>query len=187
MRFFTPTVESDLELPASYKEALPELSPAEELEMRARTVKMLSELTGKTLMPGKEGQEQAIDLAKQMMSDPRMRPDYSKYPNDTLAFLAGMVAQSSVQIVDELSSLKMYVVNKLIMEAENAATSKDRISALKNLGDIDGIDAFKRRTEVIHTVKPIEEVEKELLGVLDAVKNMVLDGEYTEIKDSHSS
>jgi hypothetical protein len=61
----------------------------------------------------------------------------------------------------------MYVVNKLVLEIEQAKDSKSRIMALSKLGEVDGIDAFKRRTEVTHAVKPIEEVEQELLKVLN--------------------
>ena len=49
-----------------------------------------------------------------MASDPKHRPEFANYPNETLAFLAGMVAQMNVSIVEELSDLKMYVVNKLV-------------------------------------------------------------------------
>jgi len=75
----------------------------------------------------------------------------------------------------------MYVVNKLIFEVENAKTSKDRISALTKLGDIDGVDAFKRRTEVTHVVKSLEEVESELLSTLATLKLTAIDADFTEI------
>jgi len=111
------------------------------------------------------------------MENPQMRPEYAKYPNEVMAYLAGMVAQSNVALVDELSELKMYVVNKLLYEVEHAATSKDRIAALTKLGDIDGVDAFKKRTEVTIQIRPIEEVEKELLDTLN-----VLETRFIEVK-----
>jgi hypothetical protein len=40
---------------------------------------------------------------------------------------------------------------------------------------VDGIDAFKRRTETTHVVKPIEEVEKELLSVLEGIEYKVIE------------
>jgi hypothetical protein len=41
--------------------------------------------------------------------------------------LAGMVAQMNVSIVEELSDLKMYVVNKLVAEIEAAKDPKIRV------------------------------------------------------------
>ena len=118
------------------------------------------------------------------MADPSLRPDYSRYPNETMAFLAGMVAQTNVQIVDELSDLKMYVVNKLIMEVENAPDSRTRISALSKLGEIDGVDAFKKRSEVTVQVKPIHEVEQELLSVLDNIEYAVLESGRVKVQET---
>jgi hypothetical protein len=92
-----------------------------------------------------------------------------------------MVAQMNISIVDELSDLKMYVVNKLVMEVENAKDSKARISAIAKLGEVDGVDAFKKRTEITHKIQTIEEVEKELLDTLGALENRVIDVEAREV------
>jgi hypothetical protein len=92
-----------------------------------------------------------------------------------MAFLAGLVAQSNCAIVDDLSELKLYVVNKLVYEVEHADNSKIRIQALSKLGEVDGVDAFKKRTETTHIIKPIEEVEKELLSVLEGIEYTVID------------
>jgi hypothetical protein len=92
-----------------------------------------------------------------------------------MAFLAGLVAQSNCAIVDDLSELKLYVVNKLVYEVEHADNSKTRIQALSKLGEVDGVDAFKKRTETTHIIKPIEEVEKELLSVLEGIEYTVID------------
>lgn len=174
-------IDEGIPLPRSATEALPELSPAEELDMRARTIKLLADLTDSPLSASDEDADTAMQLAQQMMEDPKMRPDFASYPNETLAYLAGMVAQSKVQLVDELSELKMYVVNKLLLEVESAKTSRDRIAALTKLGDIDGVDAFKRRSEVTHVVKPIEEVEAELLKALDVLQLSAVEADYEEI------
>lgn len=172
-----PDIEENFALPANAVDALPELTPVEELNMRARTIMLLAELTGETLLPDEAGQDQARGLAKQMMQDPHLRPDYAKYPNDVMAYLAGLVAQSNCMIVDDLADLKLYVVNKLVYEVEHAKDSKSRISALAKLGEIDGVDAFKRRTETTVIIKPIEEVEKELLSVLSGIEYRVIDPE----------
>ena len=68
----------------------------------------------------------------------------------------------------------MYVVNRLIQEVEEAKDSKTRISALAKLGEVDGVDAFKKRTEMTVKVQPMEEVEKELLSILEGVEYRVV-------------
>lgn len=172
--YHMPDIESDYPLPKNATEALPELSPAEELNMRARTIAFLAELEGKQILPSWENERDATKLAHQMMNDPKMRPDFAKYPNETMAYLAGMIQQSNCMLVEELSDLKMYVVNRLIQEVEEAKDSKTRISALAKLGEVDGVDAFKKRTEMTVKVQPMEEVEKELLSILEGVEYKVM-------------
>jgi hypothetical protein len=155
-------------------DALPDLTPAEELQMRANTIKFFSDLTGQPIAPSEEDAESAISLAREMVQNPNVRPDFEKYPNETIAFYAGLAARYNHSIVKELSDLKLYVVNKLFEAAEQADDLKTRISALKTLGEVDGIDAFKKRSEVTHVIKPIEEVEKELLSVLEGIEYAVV-------------
>jgi hypothetical protein len=95
--------------------------------------------------------------------------------------LAGMVSQMNVSIVDELAELKMYVLNKLVTEIESSGDAKTRITALKALGEVDGVDAFKKRTEVTHKVQTMEEVQKELLNLLDEVGTKYIDIEAKEV------
>ena len=170
-----PDLEDGIPLPASAAEALPDLTPVEELNMRARTIVLLAEMQGKTLSPDADGQDVAQKLARQMMEDPALRPDYSRYPNETLAYLAGLVAQNNCAIVEELSELKLYVVNKLVWEVEHAKDSKSRISALSKLGEIDGVDAFKRRSEMTVVHKPIEQIESELQKFLEGIEYSVVE------------
>lgn len=181
MDILIPDIESDIPLPARAAEALPELSPAEELEMRVRTIKLISDLAGTSLEPSEENKQEAEQLAKQMMQNPKMRPDYATYPNETMAYLAGLVAQSNCMIVEELSDLKLYVINKLVQEVEHATSSKDRISALAKLGEVDGVDAFKKRSEVTMQVKPMAEVEKELFEVLNTIETKFVEVKPAEI------
>ena len=148
---------------------MPELTAAEELEMRARTIKLLADISQTPLIPSEMDIEGATRIAKEMTADPKLRPDYAKYPNETMAYLAGLVAQTKVQLVDELSELKLYVINKLIYEVEHANQAKDRIAALTKLG------------EVTHVIKPIEEVEKELSGILENIRGNITDAEYTQV------
>jgi hypothetical protein len=177
MTTIVPPIEENIPLPDNAKEAFPELTASQEREMRANVIKRMSDLTGQEITPTQDNADQAKEIAKNMMANPAYRPDYSKYPNETLAMLAGMVAQMNVSIVEELSDLKMYVVNKLIAEIENAKDPKARITALSKLGEVDGVDAFKKRSEVTHKHMTIEEVEAELLETLETLEDKVIDVE----------
>ena len=176
-----PHIEENVPLPRNAVDAFPELSPSEELTMRANVVKLMSDLTGKPLIPTQGNADQAKELAREMISNPAHRPDFAQYPNETLAMLAGMVAQMNVSIVNELADFKLYVVNKLVMEIENAKDSKARITAISKLGEVDGVDAFKKRSEVTHKIMSIEEVEKELLDTLTKLEDKAIDVEAREI------
>jgi hypothetical protein len=177
MTTLIPEIEEDIPLPANAAEALPYLAPNEELNMRVRTIKLISDLTGVPLVPNDEDQQGAKTLARQMMEDPKKRPEYAKYPNEMMAYLAGMVTQTNCMLVDELSDLKLYVINKLIYEVEHSQDAKSRIAALSKLGEVDGVDAFKRRSEVTMQIKPIQEVEKELKSILDGIEYQVIKSE----------
>ena len=181
MNPIVPDIEENIPLPQSAVEAFPELTPSQELSMRANVVKLMSDLTGQPLNPNKDNVNQAEDLAREMIENPKYRPDFAKYPNETLAFLAGMVSQMNVSVVEDLADLKMYVVNKLIAEVENARDAKIRVAALSKLGEVDGVDAFKKRSEMTVKVQPIEEVEKELLETLSNIESKVIDVEAREI------
>ena len=181
MTMLVPPIEENIPLPENAKDAFPDLTAEQELQMRANVITLMSDLTGQELAPTQENADQAKSIAKEMMSNPQYRPDYAKYPNETLAMLAGMVAQMNVSIVEELSDLKMYVVNKLVAEVENAKDPKVRVAALSKLGEIDGVDAFKKRTEVTHKHMSIEEVENELLQTLSVIEGQVIDVEARAI------
>jgi hypothetical protein len=176
-----PHIEENVPLPAGATEAFPELTPKEELDARARTITLLAELNGTPLTPTAANVEQAKEIATQMVSDPKYRPEYKNYPNETLAYLAGMVSQMNVALVDDLAEFKMYVVNKLIHEIEHAADAKSRLTALKALGEVDGVDAFKKRSEVTVKIQSLEEVEKELLDTLSSLKTRAIDVEAKDV------
>ena len=97
---------------------------------------------------------EARKLASEMMTNPDLRPEFGNYPNETLAFLAGLVAQSNHMIVKDLADFKLYVVNSLVKMAETAKSDKDKIAAL-----------------VTHKLETMEEVEKELLSMLNEFKS----------------
>ncbi len=181
MNVIVPNIEEHVPLPSSAMEALPELTPQQEIEMRAKTIKLISDLNNDPIEPTPEHMEIARQIAKQMVENPAHRPEFAKYPNEVMAYLAGMVAQSNCMIVEELSDLKLYVVNKLVAEIENAKDPKARIAALSKLGEVDGVDAFKKRSEVTHKVQSLEEVEKELIETLNMLEDQVVDVEIREI------
>jgi hypothetical protein len=172
---YVPDIEENIPLPANAKEAFPELTPSQELEMRANVIKLMSDLTGQPITPSKENVDEAKELAKAMTANPNYRPDFAAYPNETIAMLTGMVNQMKVSIVDDLAELKMYVVTRLLLEVETSKDSKSRITALTKLGEVDGVDAFKRRSEITHKVQSLEEVEKELLDIVSYFKAKTID------------
>ena len=176
-----PHIEENIPLPVGATEAFPELTPKEELDARARTITLLAELNGNPLTPTTANIEQAKEIATQMVSDPKYRPEYKNYPNETLAYLAGMVTQMNVALVDDLAEFKMYVVNKLVHEVEHAPDAKSRLTALKAFGEVDGVEAFQKRSEVTGKVQSIEEVEKELLSTLSSLKNKAIDVEAKDV------
>lgn len=183
----TPDIDWDVPLPANSTEAMPVLSPAEEISMRARTVKMLSDLTGKPIEPTEENRGEAHRLMEQVVAN-KTPPDLVNYPNETLAYLGGMVAMYSGMVVRDLADLKLYVVNKLIKDTDHP-DAKVRMQAVRALGDVDGVDAFKRRTEITHKTQSMEEVENELLETLTKLKRIsnsnvqpVMDVQVKEIK-----
>jgi hypothetical protein len=176
-----PPIEENIPLPSNAAEAMPRLTPTEELNMRANVVKLMSDLTGQPLSPTQSNIEEATALAQQMAKDPQLRPNFTNYPNETLAYLAGMVAQMNQSIVHDLAELKMYVVNKLVAEIEHAKDPKIRVAALSKLGEVDGVDAFKRRTESTIKVQTLEEVERELARTLESLENKIIDVEANEI------
>lgn len=115
-----------------------------------------------------------------MMGDDKQASTLSIYPNETIAYLAGMVAQHDVMVVKELADLKKYVVNKLVVETEHP-DAKIRLTALRALGEVDGVDAFKKRSEVTHKQQSIEEVERELLETLAKLERRTVDVAAIEV------
>ena len=169
-----PDIEEGVPLPASVADAMPVLSQDEELRMRASTVKLISDLVGVPIIPTDKDMAKAEQIAKEHMANPASKLDLSKETNELQIYLAGLVARTNFQLVDELSELKTYVINKLVYEIEHAGDSKTRIAAVTKLGEVDGVDAFKKRSEVTHVIRPIEEVEKELMSVLENIEYRVV-------------
>ena len=108
-----------------------------------------------------------------MMTNKKLKPEFANYPNETMAFLAGLVAQTNCMIVEELSDLKLYTVNKFVELSAMAEKDADRIKALRSLGEVDGVDAFKKKTEITHITKSGDELEKELLETIEQLKGTI--------------
>ena len=175
-----PPIEENISLPKNAREAMPILTLEQELAMRASTIKLLSDLNGSPITPTEDQKAEAIDLAKKIMSDPYTNFDLSRYPNETMAFLAGLVAETTHVLVDDLAKLKLFVINGLVKEAATNKDARVRLNALGRLGEVDGVDAFKRRTETVIKHQTLEEVEEELLKVLGSIKGRVVEGEVLE-------
>lgn len=169
-----PNIEEDVVIPNNAYEALPPLSTEQELNARASTIKALSDITGEEILVDADNIHAAEEVAKQMIEDKNLRPDYAVYPNETIAFLAGLVSQTNHMIVKNLSDLKLYVVNNLVRAVETTDNTKEKIAGLRAIGEIDGVDAFKKKTEVTHKVETMQEVEKELLEMLRTMKAKAL-------------
>jgi hypothetical protein len=77
------------------------------------------------------------------------------------------------------------VVNKLVEIVHHEDSNlKERITALRSIGEVDGVDAFKKKTEVVHKMETMEEVEKELLSMLSELKQKALIKPKSEIIDA---
>jgi len=172
-----PDIDEGVPLPASVADAMPPLSQSEEIRMRAATIKLISDLTGTPIAPDSDDIARAEKIAKDHMADPELKLDLSKETNELQVYLAGLVAKANFQLVDELSELKTYVVNKLVYEIEHAGDSKTRIAAVTKLGEVDGVDAFKKRTETTHVIKTMAEIEQDLAKIIQSVEKRVLSHE----------
>jgi hypothetical protein len=172
-----PHIEQNVPIPKSAREALPDLTNEEEVEMLANTVKLISDLTGEEIQATQEDIDEAKSVIKTIIQEPNKKIHLKKYKNATLASLAGMVAELDAQVVDELKDLKTFVVNGLIREAATADKPKERITALRAIGDIDGVDAFKKHTEVVHKNMSMDDIESRLQTLVSKLQKRL------EVKD----
>jgi hypothetical protein len=170
-----PNIEEDVPLPKNSKDAMPELGMEEELQVRVETVKTIADLKGEPIPDASPAEQQkAVDFVKRVMTDPNFKPEYGTYTDPTMAYCAGMVAQTQVLLAKQLADYKLYVVNNLIKVIESTTNPKEKTTALRALGEVDGVDAFKKKTEVTHKIETMEEVETELLSMLKELKGKAL-------------
>jgi hypothetical protein len=180
-----PNIEEDVPIPKNSKEAMPELGMEEELQVRVETIKTIADLKGEPIPDASpKEQQKAVDFVKEVMTNPNFKPEYGNYTDPTMAFCAGMVAQTQVLLAKELADYKLYVVNNLIKVIESTTNPKEKTTALRALGEVDGVDAFKKKTEVTHKMETMEEVEKELLTMLNDFKQKGLMKEPAQTIDA---
>ena len=169
-----PHIEEGVPIPNNSKEALPPLNNEDQVRLRSKTYKELADLTGHDIDPTPEQREAAEKTMKEMIKNPDKKQNLKKYANDQVAYLGGLVDVYNHAIVDDLAELKQYVVAKLVYAVEHTQNVKEQIAALRSIGEIDGVDAFKKKSEVIHKHETMEEVEKELIAMLTELKEKAL-------------
>jgi hypothetical protein len=70
MSTYVLDIDSNIPLPKNAEEAMPPMTAKEELEVRARTIKLISDLQGKEINPTENDKDQARELAQQMVDNP---------------------------------------------------------------------------------------------------------------------
>jgi hypothetical protein len=160
---------------------MPDVSLKESLDMHARTIKLVADLNGTPLAPSEEDKDEARELAKRIIANPKENINLAQYKNEVLAYMAGMIAEYDQMLVKDLAELKLFVVNQLVETVMHAKDQKTKVAALTKLGEVDGVDAFKKRSEVTVKVQPLEEVEKELFEIIGSLKPHTIDVDFKEV------
>jgi len=180
-----PFIEENIPIPKNAREALPSMTSEDEVMLRAKTIKEVSDIMGEEIVPDANNVKDAEDLARKMVENPGMKQEYGLYANETVAYLGGLVGTYNHMIVKDLAELKLFVVNKLVEIVHHEDSNiKEQITALRSIGEVDGIDAFKKKTEITHKMETMEEVEKELLSMLSELKQKALIKPKNEIIDA---
>jgi hypothetical protein len=137
-----PFIEENIPIPKNAREALPSMTSEDEVMLRAQTIKEVSDIMGEEIAPNAENAKEAEDLARKMVENPGMKQEYGLYANETVAYLGGLVGCYNHMIVKDLADLKLYVVNKLVEIVHHEDSNlKERITALRSIGEVDGVDA----------------------------------------------
>ena len=179
-----PNIDENVPIPKNARDALPDLTNEEEVEMLANTVKLIADLTGQQIQATQDDVMEAKTIAETMIKNPENKIQLKKYKSPVLASLAGMVAElNSDKIVEDLKDLKTFVVNGLIREATTADKPKERITALRAIGEVDGVDAFKKHTEVVHTSMSLDDIEEKLKVLVNKIQRRV-DEKETQVIDA---
>ena len=75
-----PHIEDNIPLPKNSEEALPSMTVDEELKARTNTIKLIADISDEAIEPSKENIEEAEELAKEMMKNPELKPEFGNYP-----------------------------------------------------------------------------------------------------------
>jgi hypothetical protein len=86
-------------------------------------------------------------------------------------------------LVKDMADYKLYVLNNAVQVHESSDNPKEKLMALRMIGEMDGVDAFKKKTEVTHINKTGEELEKELRETIEQLKGKVIEGDHQIIDD----
>jgi len=178
-----PPIEQNEPIPPHARDALPPLTNEQEIEMVGNTIKLISDLTGQRIQATQEDIDEAKTVIKTIIKEPEKKLNIRKYKNNTLAALAGMVAELDAQVVDDLKDLKTFVINGLIKEATMSDKAKERITALRAIGEVDGVDAFKKHTEVVHKSMSMDDIESRLQTLVTKLQKR-LDVKDSEVIDA---
>ena len=166
-----PPIEENIPVPKNASQALPTMSQTEEVMVRAHTIKEITDITGEEIAPNANHTQKATQMATEMVTNPEKRQEFAIQPSPTIAVLGGIVGSMNHMIVKDLADLKLYVVNRLVEIAQSEQSNyKEQITALRSIGEVDGVDAFKKKTEIIAKEQSIDEVERELLKLLTEFK-----------------
>jgi hypothetical protein len=166
-----PPIEENIPVPKNASQALPSMSNEEEVMVRAHTIKEITDITGEEIAPDANNMQKATQMATEMIENPEKRQEFAIQPSPTIAMLGGIVGSMNHMIVKDLADLKLYVVNRLVGIVENEQSNhKEQITALRSIGEVDGVDAFKKKAEVTAKEESIDDVERELLKLLTEFK-----------------
>jgi hypothetical protein len=162
-----PFVEENIPIPKNSHDALPKMNNEEEVMVRATTIKELSDLTGEQIAPNAKHRFEAEEIARDMVTNPKKNQEFANYANETMAYLGGLVGTYNHMIVNDLADLKLYVVNKLVeIVNDKDSNKKEQITALRSIGEVDGVDAFKKKTEVVHKNMSMDDIEARLQSLV---------------------
>ncbi len=125
-----PHIEEGVPIPKHSREALPEMNNEDQVRLRSKTYKEISDLTGHDIDPTPEQREAAEKTMKEMITNPGKKQDLKKYANDQMAYLGSLVDVYNHSIVDDLAELKQYVVAKLVYAAEHTQNVKEQNSSM---------------------------------------------------------
>jgi hypothetical protein len=150
------------------------MTSEDEVMLRAQTIKEVSDIMGEEIAPNAENVKEAEDLARKIVENPGMKQEYGLYANETVAYLGGLVGSYNHMIVKDLADLKLYVVNKLVEIVHHEDSNlKEQITALRSIGEVDGVDAFKKKTEVIHKNLSLDDIEEKLRTLVGKIEKRI--------------